>query len=274
MSIVDSHIHFWDIENGYNDWIKNTNLPKVVTPESLNADAFVHVEAHSDIFDPLCECHWLKSKFPDKKIKIVAFADFTLDIFEFEKNIAYLAEVGDIVGIRHIMSKTYKSKYSPFDKDIPKDLEQKLKILKKYNLIFEAQMYPEQFLPLLDSINKSGVKMVVEHFGLPLFGSNNNLDQWHKFINECSQHPDWYLKLSGFDLNNKMADVNRALDFVFENITFHKLCYGSNFPVSYQDDYSCWQNFLHDYIKNDKISENVFKNVARRVYFDNQEITL
>ncbi|MBN3683906.1 amidohydrolase, partial [Francisella tularensis subsp. holarctica] len=33
MNIVDSHIHFWDITNGYNDWVKDTNLPKLVTPE-------------------------------------------------------------------------------------------------------------------------------------------------------------------------------------------------------------------------------------------------
>ena len=56
-------------------------------------------------------------------------------------------------------------------KSIPKDLEQKLKILK---LIFEAQMYPEQFLPILEKINNSDVEMVVEHFGLPLFGRKFN----------------------------------------------------------------------------------------------------
>ncbi|ABK89907.1 amidohydrolase family protein [Francisella tularensis subsp. novicida] len=267
MDIVDSHIHFWDITNGYNDWVKDTNLPKLVTPENLEASAFVHIEAHSEKFDPLCEYNWLKSKFNNSNIKVVAFVDFTLEISQFEKKIIYLSEHNNIVGIRQIMSKTYKSKYSPFEKCIPKDLEQKLKILREHKLIFEAQMYPEQFLPLLEKINNSGVKMVVEHFGLPLFGRNNNLAEWQRFIKECSQNTNWNLKLSGFDLNNQMSNVEKALDFVFENISFHQLCYGSNFPVSNHDDYNFWQKFLYKYIDNDEISKHVFKNVARRIYF-------
>lgn len=269
MKIIDSHIHFWDINNGFNNWVENTSLPKLITPELVNANAFVHIEAHSEAFDSICEYNWLASNFPDKNIKVVAFADFTLNLAEFAKKIEYFAEHENIVGVRQIMSKTYKSKYSPFDKEIPKDLEQKLKVLKEYKLIFEAQMYPEQFLPLLEKISKSEVDMVVEHFGLPIFGRNNNLDQWHKFIKECAQNPNWMLKLSGFDLNNNMTDVRKTLDFIFENITFHKLCYGSNFPVSYQNDYKFWQSFLYQYINNDNISKNIFENVARRVYFNN-----
>ncbi|MDE5020697.1 amidohydrolase, partial [Francisella tularensis subsp. holarctica] len=95
----------------------------------------------------LCEYNWLKSKFNNSNIKVVSFVDFTLEISQFEKKIIYLSEHNNNVGIRQIMSKTYKSIYSPFEKCIPKDLEQKLKILRDQKLIFEAQMYPEQFLP-------------------------------------------------------------------------------------------------------------------------------
>ncbi|MDE4955469.1 amidohydrolase, partial [Francisella tularensis subsp. holarctica] len=77
--------------------------------------------------------------------------------------------------------------------------------------------------------------MVVEHFGLPLVGRNNNLAEWQRFIKECSQNTHWNLKLSGFDLNNQMSNVKKALYFVFENISFHQLFYGSNFPVSNHD---------------------------------------
>jgi len=267
MKIIDSHIHFWDINNGYNDWVKATDLPKLVTPELVKADKYVHIEAHIDTCDPLCEYEWLLSKFPDKSIKVVAFADFTLDIVDFEKKIMHLTSSHNVVGVRHIMSKTNKSKYSPFGKEIPADFEAKLRVLKKYNIIFEAQMYPEQFLPLLDNISKSEVDMVIEHFGLPIYGRNNNLDSWHKFIKICAQNPNWTLKLSGFDLNNDMLDVTKALDYIFENISESKLCYGSNFPVSSQNDYKFWQSFLFQYINNDNISKQVFENVAHRVYF-------
>ncbi|MED7788796.1 amidohydrolase family protein [Francisella sp. 19X1-34] len=269
MNTIDSHIHFWDIENGYNDWIKTTDFPYLVTPNNLNADAFVHIEAHNEALDPLCEYKWLKSKFLDKSVKVVAFVDFTLDLNSFKKKINILKEHKDIVGVRQIMAKTDKSSYNPFAKDIPNDLEDKLRILQQNNLVFEAQMYPEQFLKILDCIYNSQVVMVVEHFGLPIFNNKNSLENWFSLIKEFKQNTNWNIKLSGSELNNDFSDVNKALDFVFENIHDTQLCYGSNFPVSHQNNYNFWQSFLHTYINNDRISENVFKNVAQRIYFKN-----
>ncbi|BCD90936.1 amidohydrolase [Francisella halioticida] len=270
MNIIDSHIHFWDLKNGYNNWVKDTNLPNLVIPEDLNADAFVHIEAHNEISDPLCEYKWLKSEFIDRNIKVIAFADFTLDLPSFEKKIITLKKYKNIVGVRQIMSKTSKSSYSPFCKNIPGDLGDKLRVLKQNNLVFEAQMYPEQFLAILDSVDSSQVTMSIEHFGLPIFSDNESLYKWYNLIKECTKNNNWKLKLSGFDLNNYFLHINKALDFVFENIKDTQLCYGSNFPVSHQNDYSFWHNFLYKYINDDKISENVFKNVAQEVYFNNK----
>ena len=134
--IIDSHIHFWDLANGYNNWVKDTNLPSLVTPVNLDADAFVHVEAHSNKFNPLCEYNWLKANFPQKNIKVVVAADFTQSIEIFRREMQKLSKVDGIVGVRQIMSKTIKTSYSPFDKDIPKDLKEKLSILKEYELVF------------------------------------------------------------------------------------------------------------------------------------------
>lgn len=266
IKVIDSHIHFWDISNGYNDWVKGTDLPKLVTPENLDAQAYVHIEAHGDAFSPLCEYEWLKQDFPFKNIKVVAFADFTLELKDFESSISKLAKYKDIVGVRQIMSSSDKSDYSPFDKAIPKDIQAKLEVLEQNNLVFEAQMYPEQFLPIMDVINNSGVKMAVEHFGLPIFASNGNIKEWQKFIKDISQNKNWHLKLSGFDLNNEISNVDRALDFVFDNIKEKQLCYGSNFPVSYTKNYSFWQNYLEEYINNDSVSQSIFYDVAKNIY--------
>lgn len=268
MDIIDSHIHFWDLKNGYNSWVETTDLPNLVTPENLNTNSFVHVEAHSEKFDPLCEYKWLKSEFLDKNIKAIAFIDFTSDILDFEKRTETLKKYKDIVGVRQIMSKTSKTSYSPFNQDIPDDLEDKLRILQQNNLVFEAQMYPEQFLTILNSIDNSQVTMVIEHFGLPILEDKESLESWYNLIKECKQNKVWNLKLSGFELNNDFSDVNKALDFVFENINDSQLCYGSNYPVSHQNNYSFWQSFLHKYINNDRISKNVFKNVAQKIYFN------
>ncbi|ALB01773.1 hypothetical protein ACH24_03560 [Francisella persica ATCC VR-331] len=81
----------------------------------------------------------------------------------------------------------------------------------------------------------SDVKMVIEHFSLHLFG-HINLIEWQRFIEECNQNTNLNLKLSGFDLNNEISNVEKVLDFVFDNISFHQLCYGSNFSISNHND--------------------------------------
>ena len=265
--IIDSHIHFWDLANGFNDWVKGTELPNLVTPLGLGEDAFVHIEAHSDKFDSLCEYNWLKSKFPQKDIKVVATVDFTKNINSFRKDIQKLSNVDDIIGVRQIMSKTTKTNYSPFDKDIPKDLKEKLQQLKEYGLVFEAQMYPEQYLSILDDIESSGVTMAIEHFGLPVYAGNNNLFEWKTFIKEISENNNWCLKLSGFDLNNDMENINKCLDFVFDNISTRKLCYGSNFPVSHKNSYSHWAKLLSEYINDNEAAKDLFYNTAKSIYF-------
>lgn len=266
---IDAHIHFWDLTNGYNNWVKATNFPSLITPVNLNANAFVHVEAHTNKLDPLCEYKWIKNSFPHKNIKVVAQVDFTQNIEGFKKDISNLAQADDIVGVRQIMATTTKSTYSPFNENIPSDLTNKLAILREYNLIFEAQLYPEQYLQVLDSIASSGVTMVIEHFGLPILAGNDNLLEWQEFIKQVSQNYNWYLKLSAFDLNNDINDVHKALNFILDNITTDKLCYGSNFPISQQNNYSSWQGYLLNYLDDDVAIKDIFLNVANKVYFKN-----
>ena len=157
------------------------------------------------------------------------------------------------------MAQTTKTSYSPFNGDIPSDLKDKLLILKENNLVFEAQMYPEQYLPFLEDIESSGVTMVVEHLGLPVFTGNNNLAEWKTFLRQVSQNNNWHLKLSGFDMNNDMKDVYKCLDFVFENVSTNQLCYGSNLPISHQDNYNNWKNLLVEYIDSNDIVKDITK---------------
>ena len=146
MKIIDSHIHFWNIDNKINEWVDTTDLPRIVSPNDFNTDCFVHVEAHSEKHDNLCEYRWLKKHFANKNIKIVAFIDFSQHISTFEQKAIQLGKITDVVGVRQIMATSNKSKYSPYNKDIPLDFSSKLKILAQNNLVFDCQMYPNQLL--------------------------------------------------------------------------------------------------------------------------------
>ncbi len=267
MKIIDSHIHFWDTSNGHHQWVDGTKLPNIVTPDDFNIDNFVHVEAHNPIHNNLCEYTWIKKNFNNKNIKVVAHADFSQPMDNFIDDVIKLSNTPDIVGIRHIMAKTTQSSYSPADADIPVDLFDKLKILEHYNLVFECQMYPNQFLDNIDIIHKSGVTTAAEHFGLPIFASQNNIKQWNTLLNEINQSDNITFKLSGLDLNNDDKYIKSSLDKVLNTITSDKLCYGSNFPVTNSHDYSEWQKILvHSIASDNKMLDDIFFNTANKLY--------
>ncbi|QWU99432.1 amidohydrolase family protein [Francisella salimarina] len=264
--IIDSHIHFWDIDNGYNRWVKDTDLPTKVLPSDFKIDNFVHIEAHAEDIDHLCEYKWLVANFSNKNIKVIAFVDFTQNVQSFEQKIIELSSCRDIVGVRQIMSKDSGAKYSPFDKEIPSDLFEKLVILKKYNMIFECQMYPQQFVSAVSDILKSNVTCCVEHFGLPIKTRNDNLLYWRDLLRCVDNHQNLYLKLSGGDLNNDEDDIKEILNEVKDSVDTSKLCYGSNYPVSNKDNYNKWFDIVYSTFTDAKSQQDIFCNTANKLY--------
>ncbi|APC97497.1 amidohydrolase family protein [Francisella frigiditurris] len=266
IKIIDSHIHFWDVDNGYNKWVENTNLPRKVLPSDFEIDNFVHIEAHSENINHLCEYKWLANNFNNKNIKVIAFIDFTQNIEVFEKKITDLSKYENIVGVRQIMSKNSSSKYNPFDKEIPLDLLDKLKILKAYNMIFECQMYPDQLINSMPDIIKSNVICCIEHLGLPIKTSEENFDYWRAIFLEIINNKNIFLKLSGGDLNNSDNHIYEILYEIRGNVDSSKLCYGSNYPVSNKEDYNKWLNMICSVFIDPKEQENIFFNTANSLY--------
>ncbi|AJI52594.1 amidohydrolase family protein [Francisella philomiragia] len=264
--IIDSHIHFWDIDNNYNRWIKDTNLPTKVLPSDFKIDNFVHVEAHTEDINHLCEYKWLVDNFSNKNIKVIAFVDFTQSEQSFEQKIIELSYYKDIVGVRQIMSKDSSASYSPFDKEIPSDLFEKLVILKKYNMIFECQMYPQQFVNAVSDILKSNVTCCVEHFGLPIKTRDDNLLYWRDLLRYVDNNQNLYLKLSGGDLNNNEDKIKEILEEVKNSVASSKLCYGSNYPVSNTDNYNKWFDMVCNAFIDAKSQQDIFFNTANKLY--------
>ena len=267
MKIIDSHIHFWNIDKKLNEWVNTADLPSIVSPNDFSSDGFIHVEAHSEKHDSLCEYKWLKKYFPNKNIKIVAFIDFTQHISLFEQKAIQFGEITDIVGVRQIMATSNKSQYSPYNKDIALDFSSKLEILAKNNLVFDCQMYPDQLIKYIDIIIKSNVIMALEHFGLPILADNKNMSLWNVVLKEIEQSQNTFIKLSGLELNNDNNKIAQCLDIVLRTVNSGKLCYGSNYPISNKNHPLLWQAILIKNINNDQqILEDVFANTANHLY--------
>nr|WP_246261144.1 amidohydrolase family protein [Alteromonas ponticola] len=266
--MIDSHIHFWDVANELNSWVKKTSLPQSISPEDVDATGYVHIEAHAEHLSPLCELTWLRNTFATGNIRVIAFLDFTQPLQEFERRLLLLAAQPEIVGVRQVMASSRVSAYSPFQQTLPADLPRKLAMLAANNLIFDAQMYPDQYLPILDDIIASDVIMAMEHMALPIATSAENMQTWQTLLKLVSQQPNCTLKLSGFDIVNHNNDITRVLDILFDVMPMERLCWGSNYPVSNQNDYRCWQTRLSNYLGDPTIENTVFYQTANRLYFN------
>ncbi|MCW8107215.1 amidohydrolase family protein [Alteromonas ponticola] len=272
LKFIDSHIHFWDVRNGFNEWVEETALPGYVTPQHFSANGYVHIEAHGETHSSSCELNWLKSQFPQSNIKLIAFIDFNLPMDQFAHELSLLSAQPDIVGVRQIMASSTRFGYSPFQSEIPKDLSQKLELLAACNMIFEAQMYPGQFFKVLDAISASSVTMAIEHMGLPVISCTKNQRDWLSLVKAISHQSNWFLKLTGFDMLNKGERVTSTLDVIFETIAVSQLCYGSNYPVSHPNHYDSWFNTLREYLADEVIEKDVFYNTAKLLYFKKRSL--
>lgn len=259
MKIIDTHVHFWDLDNKMNSWVlrsSNPNLQKDYLPDNLvNVSSHelmgvVHVEAHDSVIPTIKEVEWLKDEMKNHKIqyKHIAFADITLPPEEFKKIIDELASHNNVIGIRHILSYTTKFDYNPNDIDASshENIAKNLECLAHNNLIFDCQVYAYQMKNILSAIIRSNVITVIDHMLLPAWNKQGDEDcnLWQDAITEVAKHKNIYMKLSGLDMFQSPNDFDFAVIYCLEKFPNERLIYGSNYPVSCNNDYNTWVDYL------------------------------
>lgn len=278
---IDTHLHFWDLGNKFNNWVlyqtDSSELKKNFLPDALFIDdtlyGVVHIEAHDSAISTINEIKWLSGimqKYPYVKYAHIAFADITLPYDEFSQIINEIKQHAQVKGIRHILSHSPRYKYNPCDEDISnhKNILGNLQCLMQNKLIFDCQMYPYQLQNILPHIIYSGVTCIIDHCALPAWDNMHDYDLWQKLVIELGQVRHIYLKLSGLDMFKPEEEFAGIVDFCLEHIPYERLMYGSNYPVSFTNNYNYWFDFLNTAIKNAAIKEKIFLNNAANVFFN------
>ncbi|MCF6775238.1 amidohydrolase family protein [Thiotrichales bacterium 19X7-9] len=284
MNIIDSHIHLWDIKNNYNQWIFSSDdfkaIQKSFTLETIKTSldhplkGIVHIEAHDSKVDTLKETQWLiqeAQKHPEIKLKIIAFVDILQSPNTFKTAIERLLEYPEIIGIRHILAHQNLAHYNPMqsDESTNSNLIENLQILADYNLIFEAQFYPKQWLKLMPFLDQFKGKIMLEHLSLPIMDNDNEFHLWTQAIESLKPFKSIYIKVSGLNMfksNFKLNELNKLLNYLVDTIGIERLIYGSNFPVDFNDNYSTWLNQLKQTNLNDADKKKLFFDNANQFY--------
>lgn len=267
MRYIDTHLHFWNLENEINSWVlQSKNNPLIRNFELTDylqeyplPYGLITIEA-ADSYKTIDEINWLKrnivnsflekeefvskpithlSRQPVPKIQVkhIAHIDVLQEPERFNIALKQFSHYDFVIGFRHILSHSSASSYSPSTEDITLDkfklynLRQNLVSLKNHNYVFDCQMYPDQLLRILGTIQETGALCVVDHCGLPLLTTAANKTFWLNMLDEFKKSGVFF-KLSGFDLNSNILNLNIILEQILDIIPDDRLMFGSNYPLS------------------------------------------
>lgn len=247
MSIIDSHIHLWDLKNNINSWVTKSGDLRLQQSFTLNdyliqnpeVVSIVTVEA-ADGKHSLSEVAWLEHSITPNlgavKLKHIAYINLLLDNELFINELDKFRQFPWVVGVRDISAYSKESKYCPCSEDITLDkqklqrLHQNLTTLKENNYIFNCQMYPDQLLRIYDIVIDATVKCAIDHCALPNLNASFKNKEWLLTLKQYGTSA--MIKLSGFNINDNEAYIERILLMIKEHVPVENLMFASNFPVT------------------------------------------
>jgi len=165
MKVVDPHVHFWNIETHVYPWMKpeghlvgdasamlrNYEVAQLLAEAGeIEVDKVVHIEAnHGNPPDPLEESRWLQALADDPlrhglPNALVAGAD--LSLAGCEAQLAAQVEYRNVRGIRQILNVHSDPAYDYVGRHFMQEprWRENFKLLEKYGLSFDLQIYPSQ----------------------------------------------------------------------------------------------------------------------------------
>lgn len=254
--IVDAHHHLWDLKALDYPWLmtpmvhplpglgdlaaiqKNYEIDDYLADTGkIEVVASIHLQAEVRPDLSLQETAWLNrvSEQHGLPTGIVAFLDFQDD--NAEKTMALLSETRRVVGFRQIVNWDAENPNWRFCNSDLLALPETRKLLRRAadnNLRFDAQLWHGQFAQLARLADATGVKIVINHCGMPLWQNAAYLKNWRDAISVFSDYGNISIKFSGmgmFDRNWTVQSTQEIFDQIFSVFGPRRIMFGSNFPV-------------------------------------------
>ncbi|HDZ4931130.1 TPA: amidohydrolase family protein [Campylobacter jejuni] len=243
--IFDAHLHLWDLEKIPISWIKDDekleqNYDFFRIKQEYKEFEFIgamYVEVNSDDLEKEALFALEQKKLHNL---LLCLADFK-----------YKEELSSFREVIHISQKGAKRLFEV-------DFEEKMEILKTFNIPFEACMKNEELSFLEKFLNKNpNLKVVLNHLGSP---KTDRLNEYKKDLNLLKKFPNLYIKLSAADDFSEQTPkefIYELFTFLKENFSEDKFIFGSNYPVA-KIAPAKWAKLI--------IESKIFKNLNRIFY--------
>jgi predicted TIM-barrel fold metal-dependent hydrolase len=294
LRIVDSHHHFWNLQENHYPWLTGPVTKRVCgdysairrnyLPEDLFRDASglilaksVHVQAEHDHGDPVRETRWLQSiadhpanrGFP---CAIVAYAD--LSEAGVEAVLDGHCQYKNIRGIRQMLHEAMVDPDHPRPSLLRNGAFRKaIGLLPRYGLSFDLQVYYPQMADAWRLVKENpAVQFILCHTGQPARRDPDGIVGWRQGIRLLAGLPNVAVKISGLGMFDRQWTTDGIRPYVLHTIdTFgvERCMFGSNFPVdgmmaTYRDLWNAYSDITADFTEKER--EGLFAGNAEKYY--------
>ena len=240
IKIVDSHVHFWDIELLEYKWlleepsIRHTYLPSDLLQETTDChiDKLVFVQADCLPSQGLDEVEWVTelAAVETRIAGIVAYAPIENNLL-LGSILDRLGRTKLVRGVRRIL----QSEVVGFGTQ--KAFVEGVLNLEKFGFTFDVCVNYTQLADVVGLVYRCpGVNFVLDHLGKPDI-KNQKLHSWKNNISDLSEHPNVYCKLSGMATEADRASWSDAefvpyIEHVVECFGINRVMFGGDWPVA------------------------------------------
>jgi predicted TIM-barrel fold metal-dependent hydrolase len=254
VKIIDAHFHLWDLDENHYPWLVDESRPSLVQGRAalrhnylvgdflrdvgdLDVIAGVHIQAEHDPCDHVRETRWLQrvADRPESRgfpQAIVANAD--LASADAEAVLEQHASFANVRGIRQALHRRLDEP-QPYDPLEDPAWRRQFRLLAKYRLSFDLQLFPRQAPAAIDLVRRNpDVQFVLTHAAMPFLRDPENVALWRRSVRAHSEHPNVAIKLSGFgafDPHWTARSIDPIVSEIVAAFTPGRCMLASNFPV-------------------------------------------
>lgn len=252
LKVVDPHIHLWDLSTGLYPGLEQPSTgfigSNAAIARSYLLDEFlgeggsavevvkaVHVEAFPT--DPIGETRAIQAVADTSPIPLAIVANADLSAPDAEQLLSEHAAFPVLRGIRQVVNRHPTPLYNYVARDFMQETawQQGFKLLAKFGLSFDLQLYPHQFDEAIAvAAANTDTQIIVNHAGM---WADRTLDGWRAWrdgLRRLAAQPNIAVKISGLGMFDHGFTVESLRPLVLETIDAFgtgRAMFASNFPV-------------------------------------------
>jgi predicted TIM-barrel fold metal-dependent hydrolase len=290
LRVVDPHIHLWDLSTGLYPGLEtpstgfigsNAPIARSYLLDEFRAEGGTEVEVikavHVEAFptDPVAEARTIQLLADASPVPLAIVASADLSAPDVEALLARHATFPALRGIRQVVNRHRIPLYNYADRDFMSESgwQQGFKLLAKFGLSFDMQLYPRQFgeAAAIAAANPN-TPIIINHAGMWADRDLAGWRAWRDGLRTLAAQPNIAVKISGLGMFDHHFTTESLRPLVLETIDAFgadRAMFASNFPVDKLfSDYPTLWNAYAAIVAGCSGSEQaaLFRSNAERIY--------